>query len=243
MNLGVGSINWREGDEVVSVRQSARLQSAPQPEGPIRGEGQPERPVTPEKIEASLTPHTRMIALSHVDWTNGEVLPLGEICAAAREREVLTLIDGAQSVGNIPVDVPASGADMYAWATNGSRPRRDRRILRQVGPALDSPNVGIMSLPAPTDFDARGDYVLRSDARRFEASTMSPALAGGFCSRSRCRVGSRQRAIPGDPTARRPIDGPPLGTRRDVTIRSPRPAQSGLVHFEVPKAQAAEDAV
>ena len=43
-----------------------------------------------------------------------------------------------------------------------------------------SPNVGFLSLTDPTDFDIEGGYELRSDARRFEASTMSPALAGGF---------------------------------------------------------------
>ena len=37
-----------------------------------------------------------------------------------------------------------------------------------------------MSLTDPTDFDIEGGYTLRSDARRFEASTMSPALAGGL---------------------------------------------------------------
>ena len=42
---------------------------------------------------------TPIVALSHVDWTSGEILPLREICALARARDVLTLIDGAQSVG------------------------------------------------------------------------------------------------------------------------------------------------
>src|SRR5829696_5963252 len=118
MNLGIGSINWSEGDEVVSVRTEhpgclVPLHNLKGRFG-VKVNLVPPR-VTPEKIQAALTPRTRLVALSHVDWTNGEVLPLREICAVARERDVLTLVDGAQSVGNIPVDAPSTGADMYAF--------------------------------------------------------------------------------------------------------------------------------
>nr|MDQ3603746.1 aminotransferase class V-fold PLP-dependent enzyme [Actinomycetota bacterium] len=178
MNLGVGSINWREGDEVVSV--TTEHPGCLVPLHNLKGRfgvkvNLVSPPVTPEKIEASLTPHTRLVALSHVDWTNGEVLPLREICAVAREREVLTLIDGAQSVGNIPVDVPATGADMYAFTGHKwvLGPEGIGAFYVRPGLPLYSPNVGFLSLPAPADFDIDGDYELRSDARRFEASTMN----------------------------------------------------------------------
>ncbi len=68
------------------------------------------RPV-PESLHAILaevTPQTRLVALSHVLWLNGHVLPLAEI---KRETGLPLLVDGAQSVGAIPVD--ASVADWY----------------------------------------------------------------------------------------------------------------------------------
>ncbi|MDQ3863799.1 MAG: aminotransferase class V-fold PLP-dependent enzyme, partial [Actinomycetota bacterium] len=185
MNLGVGSIDWREGDEVVSVTTEH-----PGCLVPLHNLGNRfgvrinlvSPPVTPEKIEASLTPRTRLLALSHVDWTNGEVLPLREICAVARERGVLTLVDGAQAVGNIPVDVPATGADMYAFTGHKwvLGPEGIGAFYVRPGLPVYSPNVGYLSLPAPADFDVGGGYDLRPDARRFEASTMSPTLAEGF---------------------------------------------------------------
>jgi len=55
-----------------------------------------------------VTPRTRLVALSHVLWLNGHVLPLAEI---KRETGLPLLVDGAQSVGAIPVD--ASLADWY----------------------------------------------------------------------------------------------------------------------------------
>ena len=55
-----------------------------------------------------VTPRTRLIAISHVLWLNGHVLPLAEIKQATG---LPLLVDGAQSVGAIPVD--ASVSDWY----------------------------------------------------------------------------------------------------------------------------------
>ncbi|MGH3146018.1 MAG: aminotransferase class V-fold PLP-dependent enzyme, partial [Rubrobacter sp.] len=190
MNLGVAAIDWREGDMVVSATTEHPGCLAPLHNLMRRfgvGLSLVSPPVTPEKIEASLTPRTRLVALSHVDWTSGEALPLAEICTLARDRGALTLVDGAQSVGNIPVDVPATGADMYAFTGHKWVLGPEGMGAFYVRPdlAVHSPNVGYLSLPSPTDFDREGDYELRTDARRFEASTMSAALAGGFAEAAR----------------------------------------------------------
>jgi L-cysteine/cystine lyase len=245
MNLGVASINWREGNEVVSATSEhpgclVPLHNLRRRFGVKVNLVAP--PVTPEKIEAVLTPNTRLVALSHVDWTSGEVLPLQEICAVAREREVLTLIDGAQSVGNIAVDVLATGADMYAFTGHKwvLGPEGMGAFYVRPGLPVYSPNVGFMSLPAPTDFDAGGDYELRSDARRFEASTMSPALAGGLAAAAEAAC---ERGESGFEEVRHRADflmDLLTGIPR-VTLRSPGPAQSGLVSFEV-EGVAARDA-
>jgi selenocysteine lyase/cysteine desulfurase len=246
MNLGVGSIDWREGDEVVSVTTEHPGCLVPLHNLKYRFGVEVDLispPVTPEKIEASLKPSTRLVALSHVDWTNGEVLPLREICAAAREREVLTLVDGAQSVGNIPVDVPATGADMYAFTGHKWMlgPEGIGAFYVRPGLPVYSPNVGLMSLLDPADFDIEGGYELRSDARRFEASTMSPALAGGLATAADA-VYERGGAWYEEIRHRANVLIDLLSELPRVTIRSPGPAQSGLVSFEV-EGMAAKDAV
>jgi selenocysteine lyase/cysteine desulfurase len=246
MNLGVGSIDWREGDEVVSVTTEhpgclVPLHNLQHRFGAKIALVSP--PVTPEKIEASLTSRTRLVALSHVDWTNGEVVPLREICAVALEREVITLVDGAQSVGNIPVDVPSTGADMYAFTGHKwvLGPEGIGAFYVRPGLPVYSPNVGLMSLPEPADFDIEGSYGLRSDARRFEASTMSPALASGLAAAAEAVYG-RGGAWFEEIRHRADILIDLLSQLPHVTIRSPRPAQSGLVSFEV-EGVAANDAV
>ena len=237
MNLGVGSINWRDGDEVVSVTTEhpgclVPLHNLANRFGVNLKLLSP--PVTPEKTRDSLTPKTRLVALSHVDWTNGEVLPLGEICAVARERGVLSLVDGAQSVGNIAVDVGATGADMYAFTGHKwvLGPEGIGAFYVRPGLPVYSPNVGYLSLPVPADFDVEGNYGLRDDARRFEASTMSPALAGGFAAAAEA-VHERGGAGFEEIRHRADLLTGLLSELPRVAVRSPGPAQSGLVSFEV----------
>jgi isopenicillin-N epimerase len=62
---------------------------------------------------AALTERTRLLFLSHILSPTGLVLPVREICAEARRRGVLTVIDGAHAPGMVPVDVTALGADFY----------------------------------------------------------------------------------------------------------------------------------
>jgi selenocysteine lyase/cysteine desulfurase len=70
-------------------------------------------------FEAALTPRTRIIVFSHITWETGLVLPVKEICELARKRGILTHIDGAHGIGQVPVDLEVFGCDFYA--TNGHK--------------------------------------------------------------------------------------------------------------------------
>jgi cysteine desulfurase/selenocysteine lyase len=65
-------------------------------------------------INDLITPRTRLIILSHVTCTTGQVLPVKEIGRLARDKGILYALDGAQAAGNMPMDVKAIGADFYA---------------------------------------------------------------------------------------------------------------------------------
>lgn len=62
---------------------------------------------------AAMTPRTRVLFFSHVLSPTGLVLPAAELCAAARTRGILTVVDGAHAPAMIPLDVTAVGADFY----------------------------------------------------------------------------------------------------------------------------------
>lgn len=66
----------------------------------------------------ALTPRTRVLAFSHVTNTAGDVLPAAELCRVARERGVLTLVDGAQTFGVLAVRPAEIGADCYTGSAH-----------------------------------------------------------------------------------------------------------------------------
>jgi isopenicillin-N epimerase len=63
--------------------------------------------------EAAFTPATRLFFFSHVLSPTGLVLPAAALCAAARARGIVTVVDGAHAPGMIPLDIDAVGADYY----------------------------------------------------------------------------------------------------------------------------------
>jgi cysteine desulfurase/selenocysteine lyase len=65
-----------------------------------------------------LGPRTRIVALAHVSNALGTVIPIVEFVAAARERGITTVVDGAQAVPHLPVDVQALGSDFYAFSAH-----------------------------------------------------------------------------------------------------------------------------
>ncbi len=67
-------------------------------------------------LERQVTRRTRAIAISHVQWSTGAVMPLADIAAFAREQDLLTIVDGAQSAGQVPIDLHGMGVDAYAMA-------------------------------------------------------------------------------------------------------------------------------
>ena len=69
-----------------------------------------------EAFEKLVGPRTRLVAVTHVSNAIGTVLPLQRIVALARERKVPVLVDGAQAVSHLPVDVRALDCDFYAFS-------------------------------------------------------------------------------------------------------------------------------
>lgn len=72
--------------------------------------------VEPSALVRRIDRHTRLVATHQVSNVTGAIQPVAEIVRAARERGALTLVDGAQSVPHMPVDVQALNCDFLAFS-------------------------------------------------------------------------------------------------------------------------------
>jgi cysteine desulfurase/selenocysteine lyase len=67
-------------------------------------------------LDSLLTPEVKVFAFTHVSNTLGTINPVAELCARARKVGAITVIDAAQSIGHMPVDVRAMGCDFLAFS-------------------------------------------------------------------------------------------------------------------------------
>ena len=66
------------------------------------------------RFARAIRPRTRVVSVSHVVSATGYCMPIAEIAALARAHDILCVVDGAQALGQIPVDVKALGCHAYA---------------------------------------------------------------------------------------------------------------------------------
>lgn len=109
----IGSLGLGEGDEVVTADDEH-----PGVTGPLiaarEQRGVRVTAVPLDQIPDAIGEATKLVACSHVSWHSGAVAPVAEIVAAARRVGAPVLLDGAQGVGAVKVDVAALGVDFYA---------------------------------------------------------------------------------------------------------------------------------
>lgn len=68
------------------------------------------------KLDTLFSSQVKLLSLVHISNSMGVVNPVAELCARARELGIITLVDGAQSAGHMPVDVQAIGCDFFAFS-------------------------------------------------------------------------------------------------------------------------------
>lgn len=71
-----------------------------------------------DAFRSAFTTKTRVIAFSHISNISGIALPARELCVFARSKNVLSLVDGAQTLGFHEIDVKALDCDFYTASTH-----------------------------------------------------------------------------------------------------------------------------
>ncbi|GLR17699.1 aminotransferase class V-fold PLP-dependent enzyme [Portibacter lacus] len=123
MNFVGNGLNLKEGDELINTNQEhgggyGAWQLLAKRKGCIYKQAiMPEPANDPQEIVDAIfkevTEKTKVIAVPHIISVYGTVMPVKEICAEARKRGIFTILDGAQCVGHVKVDVKDIGCDAY----------------------------------------------------------------------------------------------------------------------------------
>lgn len=131
------------------------------------------RMVPLDRVAEAVGPRTRLVACSHVSWMTGCVAP-----AELAELDVPVLLDGAQGVGAIGVEVEALGCDAYAGAGQKWLCGPDGTGMLWVSPGLrDRLAVARRGYPNLADPEEGLDARLHDDARRLDTPSLSAEAA------------------------------------------------------------------
>ncbi|MBC7822697.1 MAG: aminotransferase class V-fold PLP-dependent enzyme [Candidatus Parcubacteria bacterium] len=127
-NIALWGIDWNAGDHLLltdcehpgivaaaqEIQRRFKIEVSMCPLKATLNEGDPVA-----VIAEHLRPQTRLVVLSHILWNTGQVLPLAAIVSACQtypsHHPVRILVDAAQSVGVLPLNLTDLGADFYAF--------------------------------------------------------------------------------------------------------------------------------
>ncbi len=158
----------RSGWDYVARRQGVVLDIVAIPPG----ENDPAAVV--DRFAKAITPRTRVLVFSHVLTSTGLRMPVAELSALARARGVIAVVDGAQAVGGIAVDVKALGCHVYVTCGHkwllGPKGTGLLYLSEEIGKAVDpialeggraaySNSSGVTSIPSVLGLSASIDYI------------------------------------------------------------------------------------
>ncbi len=184
INLVAHAMELTRDDEVVFPASEHhanwlpwRVRAKPVPM-PIDADGVPRW----ETLESLITPKTKLIAIGHVSNVTGSIAPVAEVVATAKKHGIPVLLDAAQSLSHLPIDVKKLDVDFLAASAHKAfgpsgvgmlyarRERLKKFPLYQVGGGMVAVN----------DDLGVGEFVPRDAPFRFEAGTPNIEGTIGF---------------------------------------------------------------
>jgi len=141
--------------------------------------------VSLEDLDRKLSERTRLVAFSHVSNVAGYINPAAEICARARRAGARVLVDAAQSVPHVQLDVQAMGCDFLAFSSH--------KMMGPMGVGVLWSRAELLEEMAPYqsgsnmahDVDVEGQ-TLEHWARKFGAGTPNVSGPLGLAEAVRC---------------------------------------------------------
>lgn len=188
VNWVANGLTWKQGDRVVSINGEYPTNHYPWLRLKSKGVEfhliEPvQHRVTIDQIEEALTPNTRALAVSWVQFVSGFRIDLETVGKLCEEKGVLLVVDVIQGMGALPLDLQkcrvsfaSGGAQKWMIGPQGAGffycPKRNLDLLEPVHVGADS----VVNVVPYLNYD----FTLKPDARRFEYSTLPAITLIGF---------------------------------------------------------------
>lgn len=183
INMVARGMPWEKGDHIITTLVEHHSNLLPWMR--LKEEGVDVTIVEPDdqgfvetsKIEEAITEKTKLIAVTHVSNVFGSVQDVQSICRIASENGILSIVDGAQSAGHMPVDFEKMECDFFAVSGHkGLLGPQGTGILCMKDPSIIKPlNIGGGAVTSVT----ASAYELDRSPSRFEAGTPNiPGVIG-----------------------------------------------------------------
>lgn len=132
--------------------------------------------VTLENVVAAISPKTKLIALAHITNVIGDIRPIKEICRIAHQNNIFVVVDGAQSVAHMPVDMQDLDCDFFCFSAHKMCGPTGVGVLYGKKELLEAVEPVNMGGGMNESFDNENEVLLKSLPTRLEAGT--PNIAG-----------------------------------------------------------------
>ncbi|MSQ12162.1 MAG: aminotransferase class V-fold PLP-dependent enzyme [Dehalococcoidia bacterium] len=246
LNIVLNGFDWRPGDEMITV-------NIEYPAVMILAYHVRERygvnvrvvDITPteppasivRKITDAMTPRTRMVFLSHVHYLNGMRMPVAELRRVTRQRGVRMLLDGAQCLGHIDLDMRGMDVDYYAMPGQKWLCGPDgigalyikKELIQEIKPHF-------VAFGVAKRWDAVGGYEENVETmNKFQLTTSSAPLRAGLVAALEFFAGMGVKAIEQRNVDLAGVAKQALSAIPGVTVHSPgeSPEATGIVTFSV----------
>ena len=136
--------------------------------------------VTLDNVMKMVTPKTKIIALAHISNVIGDIRPIKEICKFAHENNIFVVVDGAQSLPHIKVDVKDLDCDFLAFSAHKMYGPTGLGVLYGKKELLDSLNPINLGGGMNESFNSPSEVLLKDLPARLEAGTPNIASVIAF---------------------------------------------------------------
>ncbi|MGJ5673854.1 MAG: aminotransferase class V-fold PLP-dependent enzyme [Nostochopsis sp.] len=189
-NIAMWGIDWNSGDHllltdcehpgIVAIAEEIGRRFAVQvttcPLMATLNEGDPVA-----VIDQHLRPNTRLVVLSHILWNTGQILPLDKISKLCIDNQTRVLVDAAQSVGSMPLNLTELEVDFYAFTGHkwlcGPGGVGGLYVRPEVRDSLKPTFIGWRSIIT----NSQGKFVdWHPDGKRYEVATSNYPLYAGL---------------------------------------------------------------